>query len=114
MARRHWRSGLWVHKSTSLVCTLFLLIICVSGLPLVLKDELEALLDGGLPYAQVPAGTPNVSLDRLAPPSRAMYPGESILSILSGDREPENVGFLAGCWGALQAVPPTTPLVPLG
>ena len=89
MTRRSLRGWLWVHKWASLVCTLFLLIICVSGLPLVLKDELEDLLDGGLPYAQVPAETPNVSLDRLAARSRTMYPGETILSIFSDDDEPK-------------------------
>ena len=103
MTRRSLRSWLWVHKWTSLVCTLFLLIICVSGLPLVLKDELEALLDGGLPYAQVPAGTPNVSLDRLAARSRTMYPGEIILSILSDDDEPKIVVFMAASWDAFKA-----------
>jgi len=103
MTRRSLRSWLWVHKWTSLVCTLFLLIICVTGLPLVLKDELKDLLDGGLPYAQVPAGTPNISLDEFAARSRAIYPGETILSIFSDDDEPKIVVFMAASWEAFKA-----------
>jgi len=103
MTRRSLRSWLWVHKWASLVCTLFLLIICVTGLPLVLKDELKDLLDGGLPYAQVPAGTPNISLDELAAKSGAMYRGETILSIFSDDDEPKIVVFLAASWDAFKA-----------
>src|SRR5258705_6927410 len=100
MTRRSLRSWLWVHKWTSLVCTLFLLIICISGLPLVLKDELEALLDGGLPYAQVPAGTPNVSLDRLPAPSRAEYTGQILPLHPSDDDEPKILRVLAASLGA--------------
>ena len=35
-----------VHKWTSLVCTLFLLTLCVTGLPLIFHHEIEALTDG--------------------------------------------------------------------
>jgi uncharacterized iron-regulated membrane protein len=103
MARRSLRGWLWVHKWTSLVCTLFLLIICVTGLPLVLKDELEGMLDNALPYAEVAAGTPNINLEALAAKSRAMYPGEAILSIFSDDDEPRIVVFMAPSWDAFRA-----------
>ncbi|MEO0424363.1 MAG: PepSY domain-containing protein [Pseudomonadota bacterium] len=33
----------WVHKWSSLVCTLFVLIACITGLPLVFAEELESL-----------------------------------------------------------------------
>jgi len=45
MTRAALRRWFWVHKWSSLVCTLFLLVICVTGLPLVLRDELSDLLD---------------------------------------------------------------------
>lgn len=37
------------HKCSSLVCTLFLRVICITGLPLVFHEELEHLLDDGKP-----------------------------------------------------------------
>jgi len=35
----------WWHKWTSLVCTAFLLLLCVTGLPLVFHEEIEALTE---------------------------------------------------------------------
>lgn len=83
---RRWA---WIHKWTSLMCTAFLLLICVTGLPLVFKDELEGLLDDGLPYASVPAQRPSVSLDHIAEISRKMYPGEVIIYMFADDDEPK-------------------------
>jgi len=37
---RRW--GL-VHKWTSLICTLFLLMLCITGLPLIFRDEIDDL-----------------------------------------------------------------------
>jgi uncharacterized iron-regulated membrane protein len=69
---RHW--GV-VHKWTSLACTLFLLVICLTGLPLIFSEEIEDWLDDGLPAATVPAGTPALSLDRIVAFARERLPG---------------------------------------
>ena len=103
MTRAALRRWFWVHKWSSLVCTLFLLVICVTGLPLVLRDELSDLLDNALPYAKVADDTPNVSLDKLASISRQMYPGEIITSMFSDDDEPKIVVFMAQSWYAVRA-----------
>lgn len=105
MTRSVFRKWLWVHKWSSLVCTLFLLLICLSGLPLIFNDEIDNWLDDGLPYADVPAGTPNASLDRFADLSRKMYPGEVIVSIFIDDDEPRVVVLLAPSWQAFHANP---------
>ncbi|MBW7969247.1 PepSY domain-containing protein [Bradyrhizobium sp. BR 10289] len=99
-ALRRW---LFVHKWSSLVCTLFLLLICVTGLPLVLRDEIDGMLDDALPYAQVPEGTPNVSLDRVVDASRKLYPGETIISVFVDDDEPKIMVFMASSWEAFTA-----------
>jgi uncharacterized iron-regulated membrane protein len=38
---RRWR---WAHKWSSIVCTAFLLILCVTGLPLIFSDEIDDAL----------------------------------------------------------------------
>ncbi|MBB3356911.1 MULTISPECIES: PepSY domain-containing protein [unclassified Novosphingobium] len=38
---RRWR---WIHKWSSIVCTAFLLVLCVTGLPLIFADEIDAAL----------------------------------------------------------------------
>ena len=35
----------WVHKWSSLICTLFILMLCLTGLPLIFHDEINAALD---------------------------------------------------------------------
>ncbi|HEY0295377.1 MAG TPA: PepSY-associated TM helix domain-containing protein [Bordetella sp.] len=67
-----------VHKWTSLVCTLFLLVICLTGLPLVFQHEIEAGFRTGKAPAALPAGTPRASLDRVAGQVLQRHPGERI------------------------------------
>jgi len=62
----------WWHKWTSLVCTVFLLIICITGLPLVFHEEIEHWLEEGKPFAVVDAGTPRVATDQLMASARAV------------------------------------------
>lgn len=57
LSPRAVRAWMAVHKWTSLVCTLFLLMLCLTGLPLVFHDEIEAL-SGELTEASVP-GAPS-------------------------------------------------------
>jgi uncharacterized iron-regulated membrane protein len=81
MTRLALRRWFWVHKWASLFCTLFLLLICFTGLPLVFREEFGDPLDDSLPYASVPTGTPTVSIDKLVATSKQMYPGEQIFSV---------------------------------
>jgi len=78
-----------VHKWTSLVCTLFLLVICLTGLPLIFHHEIEDLFDDGKPVAELPEGTPNASLDRIVAKGQALYPDEYIDYVFMDDHEPQ-------------------------
>lgn len=42
-----FRAWSWVHTWSSLVCTVFLLMLCITGLPLIFHDEIEAVLNPG-------------------------------------------------------------------
>ena len=79
----------WVHKWTSLVCTIFLLIICLTGLPLVFNHEIEHWLDDAKPLSDVPAGTPRANLDKLVNSAKSMYPGEVIDYLFFDPDEPQ-------------------------
>lgn len=78
-----------VHKWTSLISTLFLLVICVTGLPLVFHHEIEHLLGDGKEVAELPAGTPYASLDRMVAQARSMYPREVVDYVYLDDEEPQ-------------------------
>ncbi|WP_249126364.1 MULTISPECIES: PepSY domain-containing protein [unclassified Bradyrhizobium] len=97
------RRWLWVHKWTSLICTLFLLLICISGLPLVFRDEIGDQQDDGLPYASVGLDARSVNLDEVVATSRKMYPGETIVSAFVDDDEPRIMVFMAPSWEAFNA-----------
>jgi uncharacterized iron-regulated membrane protein len=103
MTRATFRRWFWVHKWASLVCTVFLLVVCISGLPLVFKDEIDDWLDDGLPYAELPAGTPNASLDDIAAISRKMFPGEIIALIYVDDDKPKILVSMAPSWEVFRA-----------
>jgi uncharacterized iron-regulated membrane protein len=82
------RSWYLVHKWTSLICTVFLLLLCVTGLPLIFHEEIDHWLDDGLAPAQLPADTPYASLDRLALLSQQRFPAEVVRYIGYDDEEP--------------------------
>jgi hypothetical protein len=54
-----YAAGAWIHKWSSLVCTVFMLLLCLTGLPLIYHHEIGHLL--GNESRRPPAG-------RLAPP----------------------------------------------
>jgi uncharacterized iron-regulated membrane protein len=103
VTRKAFRRWFWLHKWTSLICTAFLLTICVTGLPLVFRDEIGAWLDHDPPYAEVAESTPAVSLDSIAKVARGMYPGQIIASMLIDDDEPRIMVALAPSWAAYAA-----------
>ncbi|OZI47931.1 PepSY-associated TM helix domain-containing protein [Bordetella genomosp. 5] len=78
-----------VHKWTSLVCTVFLLIICLTGLPLIFHHEIEHWLDEGKPIVEMPADTPLASLDKVEATARALYPNEVVDYLFLDAEEPQ-------------------------
>jgi uncharacterized iron-regulated membrane protein len=78
----------FVHKWTSLICAIFVLLLCLTGLPLIFKAELAALSTSREPLAILPANTPLVSLDTLTAISHTMYPGQSINYVSLDTDEP--------------------------
>jgi len=64
-----------VHKWTSLICTLFMLLLCLTGLPLIFHDEIDHLFEEDT-LPSMPAETPLKSLDEAVAAAIAAYPGE--------------------------------------
>ena len=87
-AIRRWS---WVHKWTSLVCTAFILMLCVTGLPLIFKDEIDDLFYAQVEPVNVPPGTPHANLDAIVAAALARYPGEVVQFIVWPRDEPNIV-----------------------
>lgn len=81
MTRGTVKAWYLVHKWTSLVCTAFILLLCLTGLPLIFHDELEDLL-GQNPSLVAPLpGAPVPTLDALVAKVLAGRPGEVVQSV---------------------------------
>ena len=77
-----------VHKWTSLVCTVFMLLLCMTGLPLIFHDEIDRLLKGERVLPPVPAGQAAKSLDDAVAAAVAAYPGERPLYMSFDEDQP--------------------------
>lgn len=73
-ALRRWS---WIHKWSSLVCTVFMLLLCLTGLPLIFHHDIAHLLGTGVEAPTLPADTanqPRASLDTVMQTAQARYP----------------------------------------
>ncbi|MBS0221420.1 MAG: PepSY domain-containing protein [Proteobacteria bacterium] len=75
-----------VHKWTSLVCTLFLLLLCLTGLPLIFEDEINVLMGATVEPSEAAPGTPDISIDRFIEDARRRLPGDVVMYV-SRDRD---------------------------
>ncbi len=64
----------WVHKWSSLICTAFMLLLCLTGLPLIFAHEIDHLLGNEVEAPEMPQNTPLASMDKLLDNAKALYP----------------------------------------
>ncbi len=76
------------HKWASLICTAFLLVSCITGLPLIFGDEIDHLTDHHVAAASVPEATPVARLDDMVFASQQRYPTLKVLSVSWDEDEP--------------------------
>ncbi len=67
-----------VHKWTSLISTAFLLMLCITGLPLIFYEEIDHLLGKEIEAPNVPAGTPELSKDVVLQRAMEEIPGKEV------------------------------------
>lgn len=66
----------WTHKWSSIICTIFMLMLCITGLPLIFHHEIDHLLHEEVEAERVPAGTPLANLDLVVKNSLSKDPGQ--------------------------------------
>lgn len=76
MTRNTVRAWYLVHKWTSLVCTAFLLLLCVTGLPLIFHHEIDEALGAGGDLAPIAGPARLQSLDAVLDTALKSRPGE--------------------------------------
>jgi uncharacterized iron-regulated membrane protein len=89
---RRWS---WIHKWSSLVCTAFMLLLCLTGLPLIFHEEI-AELTGAQIEAPALASIPvpvRASLDQVIAAGKARYP-DKVMMYMSQEAEAPDLWFL--------------------
>lgn len=68
-----------IHSWTSLIGTLFLLMLCLTGLPLIFHDEIDDLFEQHVEAPPMLAGTPARSTDEVIAAAKRARPGDYVL-----------------------------------
>lgn len=85
---RRWS---FVHTWTSLICTVFLLMLAITGLPLIFHHEIEHLLGDAPEFREMPADTPHLDLQQLVEKAKAHRPGEVVQYFGWDEDEPNGI-----------------------
>lgn len=93
MTRSSIKAWVFVHKWTSLICTAFLLMLCLTGLPLIFHEEIDHLTEGqpdfGMPGVGSSGTTEGLfSLDGMMARALANRPGEVPLYMAFDNDQP--------------------------
>jgi len=66
-----------IHTWASLICTVFLLLLALTGLPLIFHHEIDHLLGDAPQLRELPADTPRLDLQQLVKAPRLTAPARS-------------------------------------
>ncbi|WP_205929410.1 PepSY domain-containing protein, partial [Pseudomonas viridiflava] len=70
---RRWS---FIHTWTSLICTVFLLMLALTGLPLIFSHEIDHLIGDAPELREMPADTPQLNLQQQVDAAQKHRPGE--------------------------------------
>ncbi|HXG27410.1 MAG TPA: PepSY domain-containing protein [Nevskiales bacterium] len=89
MTPRALRAWYWTHKWSSLICTAFMLLLCVTGLPLVFYHEIDHLLGHAVDPPPMAQGSVRASVDDILARAQALRPGDAIQFLSRDPEEPD-------------------------
>jgi uncharacterized iron-regulated membrane protein len=79
----------FVHKWASLVCTVFLLLLCLTGLPLIFHHEIDHALGNAIESPAIAPNAPRASLDEVVRVAQTRKPGWAVQFVVKDDDEPD-------------------------
>lgn len=68
----------WVHKWSSLICTAFMLLLCLTGLPLIFSHEINHLLGNEIEAPELADQNTMASMDHVLASAKALYPARVV------------------------------------
>ncbi len=79
----------WIHKWSSLVCTVFMLLLCLTGLPLIYSHEIAHLLGNEVEPPALATPMPQGNVDAVIASAKALYPSKKPMFISQEADVPE-------------------------
>ncbi|MCP1419080.1 putative iron-regulated membrane protein [Pseudomonas laurylsulfativorans] len=95
MTARALRNWYLVHKWTSLIATLFLLLLCLTGLPLIFHEEIEHYFEPHPQLRELTAEAPTIDYDKVIAGALAARPGEVVRFVGFDPHDPLGVVITA-------------------
>ncbi|HEX4856728.1 MAG TPA: PepSY domain-containing protein [Limnobacter sp.] len=93
MKKKTIRTWAWLHKWSSLVCTLFMIILGLTGLPLVFEHEIAHFTGSDAEPAELAADHPRISLDQVMDIAINRHPGK-VGMFVSQDADDDRVWYV--------------------
>ncbi|MGW8393292.1 PepSY-associated TM helix domain-containing protein [Pseudoduganella sp. HUAS MS19] len=90
MSPQTTRRWAWIHKWSSLVCTIFMLLLCLTGLPLIYHHEISHAMGYETEAPEMAADTPKANIDEVIAVAKALYPGK-IMMYMSQEADEPNI-----------------------
>src|SRR5262245_59453217 len=83
-----FRAWYRVHRWTSLLCSLSLLLLCMTGAPLILKEEIGEWSGTTVAPPDLPGVTARASVDAMVADALARRPGDAVRFVSQSDDSP--------------------------
>jgi uncharacterized iron-regulated membrane protein len=90
---RALKTWTWLHKWSSLVCTIFMLLLCLTGLPLIFHHEIGHLLGTEVEPPEIEHRGPRASLDEVLKVAHARHP-ERVIQFASQAEDDDRLWFV--------------------
>lgn len=98
-AIRRWYK---IHKWSSLICTAFMLLLCITGLPLIFYHEIDHATGYSVDPPELPGIDGRVSLDEIVGDAKRRKPGDVVTFLMQDEDEP-------AAWSVTLAEAPDAP-----
>ncbi|WP_022949142.1 PepSY-associated TM helix domain-containing protein [Methylohalobius crimeensis] len=82
-----------IHKWTSLICTAFILLLCITGLPLIFHDEIDHISGYRTKPPEMQEFHEHINIDKIIKAAKKHQP-EDVLQFLSRDLEEPDAWFI--------------------
>jgi len=78
-----------VHKWTSLICTVFVLMLCITGLPLIFYEEIDRALGYSVEPPVLPDTDERADVDTIVDAARTRRPNDVVQFVVADPHEPD-------------------------